>query len=309
MTTSTDRGASRNVLVAFDGTDLSERALRYACTTFSGDAITALYVIDPSRDETAARGWGNTPDQFEEWIESMHGHAERNVFARANEIAEEYDQSIATEVAVGSVHGSITDYWDAHDVDFVVLGARRRGSRRLLEYLWGDVGARLARTASIPTVLVREDAALPEETIPGTRRRRLLVPFDQSDRSERALEFACSTFPEDDLTALCMSVVWGSDRATIVDRIDPGEETAERLAANARRIAEGFGTPLDTVFGFGALDRTVVRYVEENPVDLVVAGTAGKTPATEYFSPGAPERLVSNCPVPLLAVPASAVDP
>ena len=53
---------TRHLLVAFDDTELSERAIEFACSTFPEDRITAMFVIDSYADDTAATGWGNTTD-------------------------------------------------------------------------------------------------------------------------------------------------------------------------------------------------------------------------------------------------------
>ena len=58
------------------------------------------------------------------------------------------------------------------------------------------------------------------------------------------------------------------------------------------------------MFGYGALDRAVLEYLERNPTDLVVAGTYGKATLSELTMPSAAGRLVRDCPVPLAVVPA-----
>jgi nucleotide-binding universal stress UspA family protein len=48
---------TRHILVPFEDSELSERALEFACSSFPDDIITALCVIDSQTDETAAIGW------------------------------------------------------------------------------------------------------------------------------------------------------------------------------------------------------------------------------------------------------------
>jgi len=298
----TDRHRTRRLLVPFDGSPRSERALRYACAAFPGDDVVALHALTREDDETAARGWVDSPDQFAEWATTRREHAERAVFAGARRIADDYDSSVATELAVGDVTRAVVDYWNTHTVDFLVLDVGGRGLRWVLEFVTGDASERLARTSTIPAVLVRADMDLPTDARSRGERRRVLVPFDESARSRNALEFACSRFPDADVTVLCMAVVWGSDRTVLLDRTDARDERMTELAATADRIAAERDVAVDTAFGYGALDQATLQYLDD-PVDLVVAGTRGKASLSELALPSAAGRLVQNCPVPLAVVP------
>jgi nucleotide-binding universal stress UspA family protein len=297
------RDRPRRLLVPFDGSERSERALGYACAAFPGDDVVALYALTRDDDEAVAQGWVDDPEAFAEWAAARRDHAERTVFAGARRIADRYDRSVATELAVGGVEQAVVDYWNTHDVDFLVMDVKGRGLRRVLDYLTGDASARLARTPTIPAVLVTEDVELPSEARSAAERRRVVVPFDKSARSRNALAFACSLFPDADITVLCMTVVWGSDRTVLIDESDARDERMTELAATAERIATEHDTSVATTFGYGALDRATLQFVDANPVDLVVAGTVGPATLTEYVLPSASERLVRNCPVPLAVVP------
>jgi nucleotide-binding universal stress UspA family protein len=297
---------SRNILVPFDGSPRSERALTYACATFPDDDVVALHVITRTDDGAASRGWVDSPAGIEEWIETRRSEADREVFADAHRIADRYDRPISTALAVGNVRRAVVDYWESHDFDFLVMDVQGRGLRRTLGYLTGDVSERLARTPAVPAVLVNAELELPTERRSETDEFRVLVPFDRSARSTTALGFACSLFPEADVTALCMHVVWGVDRTVLFDEFDAREARMAELAATAERIAADRGTTVDTVFGSGALDQAVLQFLENDPVDLVVVGTLGKAILGELTVPSASERLVRNCPVPLAIVPPSA---
>jgi len=295
------RSRPRRVLIPFDGSERAERALNYACAAFPEDDVVALHVLTRD-DETATRGWVDSPDQFGEWATTRREQAERGVFDAVRRIADDYDRSIATELAVGPRTRAVVDYWNAHDVHLLVMDVQGRGLRQLLEFLTGDANERLARTSAIPAVLVRADMDLPTET--GSEAdRRLLVPFDESARSRNALAFACATFPEAAITVLCMAVVWGSDRSVLLDRTDARDEHMTELAATAERIAAERGADVDTAFGYGALDQATRLSLDDSSVDLVVAGTRGRAGLAEQVLPSAAERLVRTCPVPLAVVP------
>lgn len=299
---SRDRSRPRQILVPFDGSSRSKRALNYACAAFPGDSIVALYVVTRDNDETVSRAWIESSDQFEEWLETRRDKAEQAVFADARRIADSYDQSISTAHAVGDLDRAIVDYWNTHDVDFLVMDTQGRRLPHVVEYLTGDVTWRRPRTPTIPAVLVNEETELPAETRSETDERRLLVPFDKSARSTNALEFACALFPDADITVLCMHVVWG-DQTFLLDSTDTENERMEELAATADRIAAEYDTTVETVFGQGALDRAVLQFLDESAVDLVVVGTLGKSGLESLVLPSASDRLVRDCPAPVAVVP------
>jgi nucleotide-binding universal stress UspA family protein len=143
---------SRHLLVPFDDTDLSERALTFACSTFPDDRITVLYVVDAHTDRTAAIGWGNTTDEYEQWVASRREFADE-LLANARALADEYDVDVETVVAVGRLHQAVVDYYDDHDVDLVVMGFHPRS--RLSAYLAGESSDRLIRTSNVPVALVK----------------------------------------------------------------------------------------------------------------------------------------------------------
>ena len=293
---------TRHLLVPFNGTPAAERALNYACQAFPSADIVVLYVMS-REDEEVSRGWVESRDQFEAWVDERRDQARDEVFAEAHRIADRHDRTVSTELAVGDHVRGVVDYWNRHDFDFLVMSVRGRGLRQILRYLTGDLGGRLVRTSTIPAVLVRDDMDLPTER-QSEAERRILVPFDNSERSRKALEFTCSLFPEADITVLCMYVVWGSDQTVLLDQFDARNERMNEIYATVDRIAAEQGTTLDKVFGHGALDRAVLQYLERNPTDLVVTGTYGKVTISELTMPSAARRLVKNCPVPLAVVPA-----
>ena len=298
------RPRSRNILVPFDGSSRSERALNYACAAFPDDRIVTLYVVTRRDDESVSRAWIESPEQFEEWLDARRDKAEQAVFADARRIADSYDQSISTELAVGDLNRAIVGYWNTYDVDFLVMDVQGRRLPHVLQYITDSVTERRPRTPTVPAVLVNEETELPAEKRSETDARQLLVPFDKSARSTNALEFACSLFPEADITVLCMHVVWGGTQTALLDSNAAGDERMQELAATAERIAAEQETTVDTVFGQGALDRAVLQFLDGTPVDLVVVGTLGKTTLENLVLPSASDRLVRDCPVPVTVVPA-----
>lgn len=143
---------TRHLLVPFDDSELSDRALSFACSTFPEDRITVMYAIDAHTDETAASGWGNTTDQYERWVDSRREFADE-LLRHAQSLADEYGVTLETVVAIGRVRDAVVDYDTDHDVDLVVMGFHPRS--RLSAYLAGEFSERVIRTSDLPVALVK----------------------------------------------------------------------------------------------------------------------------------------------------------
>lgn len=141
-----------HVLVPFDGSELSRRALTYVCSSLHPDTVTVLYVVDSHTDRTAASGWGDHPSEWEDWLEERRGHAEE-LFDDARAIAAEHDQAIDTAVAVGRVTEMVLRVAAEYDVDLLAVGTH--GQRPLTEFVVGDVAKALVRRSPVPVLTVR----------------------------------------------------------------------------------------------------------------------------------------------------------
>lgn len=145
------------ILVPFDESTQANFALRYALTEFSDDEICVLHVNDP-------REWSSAGDEKNPLAkEAREGSetTERALLAKAEEVANDYDREIATEVAVGEPASTIASYAERHDFDHVILGTHGRdGLSRLLH---GSVAEHVIRQSHVPVTIVRTDTS--EDTV------------------------------------------------------------------------------------------------------------------------------------------------
>jgi len=135
------------VLVAMDGSELSERALRYALEAHSDTELTVLHVVGGASPMMGqAAGLALSDDGDEEIRE-----AAAPVFERAREIAAEYDRTVDTAVAVGQPAGTIIDHAEAFDA--VVLGTHSSSLADRL--LVGNVAKTVFQKSPVPVTVVR----------------------------------------------------------------------------------------------------------------------------------------------------------
>jgi nucleotide-binding universal stress UspA family protein len=138
-----------NVLVAFDGSPLSERALTYAIETFPDAPITSIYVINPI-DSVIDVEAGGLP-VAEDWYENAKEGATR-IHTTATDIAAERSIELNTVTEVGKPARAILEYADDHDVDQIVMGSHGRSG--IDRALLGSVAETVTRRARIPVTII-----------------------------------------------------------------------------------------------------------------------------------------------------------
>lgn len=137
------------VLVAFDGSPLSKRALTYAIETFPDASISSIYVINPLNAVIDVEA-GGLP-VAEDWYEKAKERASI-IHTKAAEIAADWSSELTTITEIGNPAEAILEYATDHDVDQIVLGSHgRSGIDRML---LGSVAETVTRRARIPVTII-----------------------------------------------------------------------------------------------------------------------------------------------------------
>ncbi|GAA0550327.1 universal stress protein [Halorubrum ejinorense] len=139
-----------SVLVAFDGSPPSERALTYAVENFLNATIVATYVINPI-DSIADVESGGLP-VAEGWYDDAQERATA-IQTTARTLAADHDIELETVTGVGKPAREIVRYAEEHDIDQIVMGSHGRSGvgRAIL----GSVAEAVTRRARIPVTIVR----------------------------------------------------------------------------------------------------------------------------------------------------------
>jgi nucleotide-binding universal stress UspA family protein len=155
---------TRRILVAYDGSEDAELALRWAAEEARSTGR-GLHVV--AVDDAITSPWG---------AEAVHRG--EKVLAGVEEGLGDLD--VVLETRTGHVTGELLRA--AVSADLVVLGSRGHG--RAEDLLIGSVSQHVVRHAPVPVVVVRPTHA------PGSR--RIVVGVDGSVTSSAALEHACA---------------------------------------------------------------------------------------------------------------------
>jgi nucleotide-binding universal stress UspA family protein len=135
---------------------------------------------------------------------------------------------------------------------------------------------------------------------------RILVPTDGSPAAEAAVEQAVSLAEQYDATVHALYVVDTSAYSTLEAGaeviINALEEEGQAAVAEIADAGEAAGVDVETTVTAGTAYRSILEYVDEHDVDLVVMGTHGRRGLDRYLLGSVTERVVRTADVPVLTV-------
>jgi nucleotide-binding universal stress UspA family protein len=195
----------------------------------------------------------------------------------------------------------IVEYAEAHEIDLVVMGTHgRRGVDRML---FGSVTEEVVRTAPCPVFTVRADAAV----TPRRAVRRVLVPIDFSDASDAAVahakEIALTYGAEIDLLHVVEEPSYPPAYGADVEAF-PTPDVIERVERQLASMAEeeiGYEHVMVEA-RTGHPSTTILDYVDEREIDLVVIATRGRTGLDHLVLGSVTERVLRRAPTPVFVV-------
>jgi nucleotide-binding universal stress UspA family protein len=273
----------RNVLIPTDGSPLSENALEQAITTFSDGTLTLIHVIDPRY---------TAPDD--------ELRPER-VFVDLLDIAERNDIEVDTEIRVGHPGREIVRFSEEADVDEIIMGSH--GRERVSRILLGSVAERVLRRAPVPVTVVH-----PHQRT-GTKHH--LLPIDGSEQSTKALEYACSVFPDVQTTIIHaidpMETHYGEGQLVHSEsEYEQIQQQAEQLLADAEALANEYDANVTTTiaveWGPNRPADAILDYVADNDIDHVIMGSHGRSGVSRVLLGSVAETVSRRSPAPVTVV-------
>lgn len=279
---------SQHVLVPYDGSEQSADALAYALAAFPNDEVRLLKIIEPTVHATA--------------------EAARTHYEQQREVAEELLQDASSEHETARIETTITsgrpidqiiEETEKRNVTHIVMGSHGRdGAKRLL---LGSVTETVIRRAPVPVTAVRHSQQQIE------RPEHLLVPFDGSTQSRRALAYTVDRFEDASVTVLYVKQLptyLTGDTPQGIETRENGvtssrqqhDQTAEILAT-AETVASQHGRQIETTDTDGKPARAIVEYAETNDIDHVVVGSSGRDGIARLLLGSVAETVVRRSPV------------
>ena len=169
--------------------------------------------------------------------------------------------------------------------------------------LFGSVTEEVVRKSPCPALTVRTDADVP----PNQAVRRVFAPVDFSAASEAAVQHAKETAltygAELDLLHVVEEPLYPTEYGLGPSSF-PTEEVVENVEKQLADLArEEIGYEHVMIHAqLGPPSNTILDYVEDNDVDLVVIATHGRTGLDRVLLGSVAERVLRRSPTPVFVV-------
>ncbi|WP_436926486.1 universal stress protein [Halosimplex amylolyticum] len=278
------------ILVPVDGSEASDRAVRYALALADDDTtVRALAVVDRSAVPERSRD-----SDLGDRIEASVRETAQSALDEATEACDDADVAATGAIAVGHPTEEIVEYASANEVDLVVIGAHARG--RLARFLRRSVARQVAQHSTMPVLIVRADGPDIDRGI-----RRILLATDGSESAQHARDYAFGLAAAHDATVYGLYVVdsrFGSTGALHAVLEQQGEAIGDAL--RARGAQDGVDVAPET--REGEPERVILEFADDQDVDLIVVGTHGRTGLDRFVMGSVATAVVRGASRPVLTV-------
>jgi nucleotide-binding universal stress UspA family protein len=293
------------VLVCLDRSELSESALSYAVmlARAAGGSLTLMNVVESSGDTTS--------ESHDALVWEFKRHEARQYMGQLLERIRRLDVPVDIHIEEGRAAEQILGFIRQHPVDFLILASH--GTHGLAEWSLSSTAAKIiSRTHSsfiiVPATPVYQHAE--QETCV----RRILVPLDESPRSQAALPLAVRIAKQQHAELILAhaiepasfhhySGVSPSDR----EILDAASSVLESVAQNyfrqvaARLKGEGIKVSLIVTPSPSAVE-LIYEIVASRNIDFIAMSAHGSSGSEQFPFARTSTHLISHAPVPLLIV-------
>ena len=147
-----------NIVVATDGSEVSERALEHgiALSESTGGTLTVVSAVEPEVETDGSSGpfasLGDAASRLRtEPIDDAEERGQR-ILDNAERIADEHGVSIETELLYGDPVRALAEYLESADADGLVVG--HRGLSEDMEERMGSVAKSMIQRSPVPVTVV-----------------------------------------------------------------------------------------------------------------------------------------------------------
>jgi len=283
-----------SIVVAFDESKYSKAALAEAAhwTKKHGGQVTLVHAVYFDKEEFVI-----LPSQMEKRFETGTQMCREALDAIQSGLG--LNGSIKSFVCEGEAPDVILETAREKHADLIALGTYgRRGFQRLL---MGSVTSQVVLDSPCDVLVVKD----PRRSCTGSY-GSLLVPFDGSDSSKKALLRACELVKADGGSITVLYVIPRYEEMVgffKTESIQKGlYQEAEKITEGAKKNAAAQGVSITAVVQEGhAVDR-IVETATSLKNDLIVMGTHGWRGMSKAMLGSTAERTIAYAPCPLLVV-------
>jgi nucleotide-binding universal stress UspA family protein len=283
-----------NIVVGYDESLSSKAALKEASLRVKqhGGKLTLVHAVFFDQEEFAI-----LPSQMEKRFELG---TQVCVEAKKN-LQDEYglNGSIESYVCQGEPPEVILETAHGKNADLITLGTYgRKGIKRLL---MGSVTSQVILNAACDVLVVKKEC-----TKCAGSYSSLLVPFDGSETSQRALLRACELSKEDGSEVSVLYVIPRYEEMVNFFKTEAISKSlyqeAEKIAESAKKLAAGRGVQIKAVVQEGHASEKILEIANKFKNDLIVMGTHGWRGMNKAIMGSTAERIIAYASCPILIV-------
>ncbi len=239
--------------------------------------------------------YGIAPEQLEKRLKI----GEKACMQAKNMVIGEFGIDVQSLLCEGEPPEVILDIAAGKKADLIVLGTYgRKGLNRLL---MGSVTSRVIADAPTDVLVVKKPC-----TECTGEYRSILVPFDGSDFSRRALTQACQLSKDDHAEVTVLYVIPRYEEMIDFFKTDAIRKSlhheAEKIIGIANGIASLQGVAIKTEITEGNIAEGILEAVKNKKHDLIVMGSHGYRGMDKAIMGSATERVITNATCPILVV-------
>jgi nucleotide-binding universal stress UspA family protein len=132
---------------------------------------------------------------------------------------------------------------------------------------------------------------------------KILIAYDGSEQSKRALRYAERAQPEDDVSVISVAtaIIEGPHTPAFTDPSSAPHEHRRQLD-EAVRILAGHGVAAEPLMGVGNPAEEILNQAEERGSDLIVMGRTGRNAVQRFLMGSVSGRVVQHAPCDVLVV-------
>ncbi|MBI4690884.1 MAG: universal stress protein [Nitrospirae bacterium] len=282
----------KNILVGFDDSIPSKAALTEAANWVKkhGGKIVLVHAVYFDTEE-----FGIAPEQHEKRLKV----GEKVCVQTKEMLTSEFGIEVQSLLCEGDPPNVIVDIAHEKKADLIVLGTYgRKGLNRLL---MGSVTSHVIVNSDTDVLVVKKQCS----ECTGSY-KSVLVPFDGSEFSMKALSRACKLSKIDGAEITALYVIPRYEEMIEFFRTDSIRKSllleAQKIMDTAKEIATGDGVPIKTVIEEGQSGEKIVATSNRLKNDLIVMGSYGWRGVNKAIMGSTAERVIINAPCPILVV-------
>ncbi|RMF62031.1 MAG: universal stress protein [Calditrichaeota bacterium] len=291
----------KNILVPVDFSEYSNKALEYALLwgeTF-GATLTILHVNTVLHERYEK---DKLKEEYREIVEEEERELHLLLSEHFNELAN-HPVEIEYDVISGrSAANSILEYLHAHPFDLVVMGTH--GRTGLKHVLLGSVAEKVSRLSPVPVITTHRELHHLEV-------KNILVPVDFSDYSKQVTRTSVeiARLFEAHLHLLhvfehpnASQFMWMPEN--VRSFFDLSSDLQQRLLKALQKYQDpSYDRWTLRVIEEGHAYREIIKYAEENRIDLIIMATRGFNKFEYFWMWGSTtERVVRLAPCPVMSI-------